>query len=262
MRSREWPDKLYDIAEPQLGHFTATQARAAGVHPVRLIQLHERGDIERVSRGVYRLSRFPLSPLGQYMEAVLWPQVRRPAAAPQARAVISHVSALALHELSEVSPAKIHITLPPALRVRREVPSHLVLHVASLAPDDIQIVEGVPVTTPARTIRDVHAAHLGPALVRRAIVDGRRTGRLTHDEADHLTRELLDESRGRGRGQPTSMTTTRATGIDVDGRSAKPTKSTNALRLQRKTRTKGGANTKGKTTTKKKVKPRSGARHR
>lgn len=189
MRSREWSDTLYDIAERQLGYFTASQAREAGVRQVRLVQLHQSGDIERVSRGVYRLMRFPLSPLGQYMEAALWPQVRRPGAL----AVISHVSALALHALSEVSPAKIHITLQPDLRVRRAVPRQMVVHFAPLSSGDIQVVEGVPVTTPVRTIRDVHAAQLGAALVRRAIADGRRTGRLTHDEADRLAHELLDE---------------------------------------------------------------------
>ena len=195
MRSREWSDKLYNIAESQLGYFTASQARSAGVHQVRLVQLQQSGDIERVSRGVYRLTRFPLSPLGQYMEAALWPQVRR----PDTLAVISHVSALALHELSEVSPAKIHITLQPDLRVRRAVPRQMVVHFAPLASGDIQVVEGVPVTTPIRTIRDVHAAHLGPALVRQAIADGRRTGRLTHAEADRLVRDLLDESAPRKR---------------------------------------------------------------
>jgi hypothetical protein len=190
MKSRQWPDTLYSIAESQLGYFTTAQAREAGVHPVRLIQLHQRGDIERVSRGVYRLVRFPVSPLGQYMEAALWPQVRR----PDARAVISHASALALHELSEVSPAKIHITLNPDLRLRRAIPPQLVLHFASLSPEDVQLVDGVPITTPERTIRDAHAAHLGPALIRRAIADGRRTGRLTQDTADRLTRELLADS--------------------------------------------------------------------
>jgi predicted transcriptional regulator of viral defense system len=202
MRAREWPDRLYDIAENQLGYFTAAQARAAGVHPVRLVQLHQRGDIERVSRGVYRLTRFPLSPLGEYMEAALWPQVRRPGA----RAVISHVSALALHELSEVSPAKIHITLPPELRIRRAVPFRLVLHIASLTPKDVQLVDGVPVTTPARTIRDAHAANLGPALIRRAIADALRTGRLTDDEAERLTRELLHEAIPRNKRPSTANT--------------------------------------------------------
>jgi hypothetical protein len=207
MRSRQWSTKLYDIAESQLGYFTAAQARAAGIHQVRLIQLHQSGDIERVSRGVYRLARFPVSPLGQYMEAALWPQVRR----PEARAIISHVSALALHELSEVSPAKIHITLPPDLRLRRAVPPQLVLHFAPLAPDDVQVVEGVPVTTVARTIRDVNAAHLGPALVRRAIADGRRTGRLTYDEADRLTRDLLADMPPRKRNTAKAAAETDAT---------------------------------------------------
>jgi len=193
MRSREWPDKLYDLAEGQAGYFTAAQARSVGVHQVRLVQLRQSGDIERTSRGVYRLGRFPISPLGQYMEAALWPQVRR----PDVHGVISHASALALHELSEVSPAKIHISLPPNLRVRRALPRQFVLHFEALDPADVQLVEGVPVTTPVRTIRDVHCAHIGPALVRRAIEDGRRTGRLTYDQADRLERELLGDQPAR-----------------------------------------------------------------
>ena len=72
-----------------------------------------RGDIERVTRGVYRLMRYPVSPLGQYMEAALWPQVRR----PDAHGVISHESALAIYGLSDASPAKVHVTLPLASRV-------------------------------------------------------------------------------------------------------------------------------------------------
>jgi hypothetical protein len=49
----------------------------------------------------------------------------------------------------------------------------------------------VPVTTAVRAIRDAHAAHLGPALIRQAITDGRRTGHLTLDDADQLEHELL-----------------------------------------------------------------------
>lgn len=187
MRHREWDTTLYTIAEGQLGYFTAAQARDAGVHQVRLIQLHGSGDIERVSRGVYRLARYPVSPLGHYMEAALWPQVRR----PEVRGVISHASALALYEISDVSPAKVHITLPVSFRVRRVVPRRLVLHYANLAEEDVRQIEGVPVTTAERTIRDAHADHLGPALVRQAIADGRRKGHLTFDAADRLERELL-----------------------------------------------------------------------
>jgi predicted transcriptional regulator of viral defense system len=187
MRRREWDKTLFEIAEGQLGYFTAAQARGAGVHQVRLVQLHRSGDIERASRGVYRLARYPVSPLGHYMEAALWPQVRR----PDARGVISHESALALYEISDVSPARVHITLPVSFRMRRAVPRGLVLHYADLAVEDVRQVEGVPVTTPERTIRDAQADDLGHALVRQAIADGRRRGHLTLDVADRLERELF-----------------------------------------------------------------------
>lgn len=184
---REWDKKIYVTAEGQLGYFTAAQAKAAGINQVRLLQLHQSGDLKRLSRGVYRLTRYPITPLGAYMEAVLWPQVRR----PDVRGVISHESALAIYGLSDVNPAKVHVTLPASTRVRRAVPPHFALHFADLAPSEVQEVEGIPVTTPERTIRDVHADHLGPALVRQAIADGRRTGHLTLDQADRLERELL-----------------------------------------------------------------------
>jgi hypothetical protein len=51
------------------------------------------------------------------------------------------------------------------------------------------------VTTPVRTIRDCHATHLGPALIRQAIADGRRSGRLTFREAAQLERELFPHRR-------------------------------------------------------------------
>lgn len=198
MKHRRWDTTLYELAEGHAGYFTAAQARDAGVHQVRLIQLHQRGDLERVTRGVYRLTRFPVSPLGQYMEAALWPQVRR----PDAHGVISHESALAIYGLSDASPAKVHLTLPTAFRIRRTLPDHLVLHYADLKPRDEQRVEGVPVTTPVRAIRDAHENHLGPVLVRQAIAGGRRTGHLTLAEADALERELLGTTR-RGRSRNT-----------------------------------------------------------
>lgn len=187
MHKRQWDTLLYGIAEDQAGYFTAAQARAAGLHQVRLVQLARQGDIERLSRGVYRFTRFPVSRLSHYMEAVLWPQVRRPDVA----GVISHQSALSIHELSDASPARVHVTLPTTVRIRREVPKGFTVHYADLAPAEVERVEGVPVTTPARAIRDAHASHIGNDLVRQAIADGRRSGALSMTEADRLERELL-----------------------------------------------------------------------
>lgn len=198
MRKRQWDTVLYGIAEDQAGYFTAAQARAAGLHQVRLVQLAKQGDVERVSRGVYRFTRFPVSQLGHYMEAVLWPQVRRPDVA----GVISHQSALTIHELSDVSPARIHVTLPTAVRLRRDIPSALVIHYADLDASQVERVQGIPVTTPARSIRDAHAVHLGNELIAQAIADGRRVGTLSKADADRLDRELLG-TRPKGR-RPTA----------------------------------------------------------
>ncbi len=195
MQKRRWDTVLYEIAEDQSGYFTAAQARAAGLRQVRLVQLVHQGDIERVTRGVYRFTRYPVTQLGHYMAAVLWPQVRR----PEVIGVISHQSALSIHGLSDVSPAQVHLTLPGSIRLRREVPRTLVIHHADLPAADVERVEGVPVTTPARSIRDTHAGHLGFALIAQAIADGRRSGALRMAEADRLERELLGAHAARRR---------------------------------------------------------------
>lgn len=182
--------KIYDCAEEQNGYLTVAQARAAGVTRQALTNMAARGSVDRVSWGLYRLVHFPATPLDQYVEATLW-------AAP-ARAVISHETALMIYELSDVNPAKVHVTLPRAARVRREMPAWLVVHRADLRPEELDVHEGIPITTPERAIRDCHATHLGPALVRQAIRDGARTGRLGAARARALETELLGSvSRGR-----------------------------------------------------------------
>ena len=179
-------EALYEIAEEQYGYLTTAQARTSGVSKQVLHQMVRRGDLERVSWGLYRLIHFPRSPHDQYVEATLWPL--------SVRGAISHESALALYGLSDVNPAKIHITVPRSFRVQREVPAVLVIHRADLKDAEISHHEGIPVTTPERAIRDCHAAHLGPALVRQAIEDGRRTGLLRRSKAESLMDELLGEA--------------------------------------------------------------------
>ena len=184
MPATTYPDTVFALAENRHGYFTAAEARAAGIPAVELVKMASRGVLERISWGVYRLTRFPLSPRAQYVEAVLWPQ-------RGGAGVLSHESALALHELSDVSPSKVHITVPPKHRVRRAIPRYLVVHHGLLDAQDVETVDTIPVTTPARTIRDCYAANLGLAVVRQAIADGRATGRLTRAEADTLEQELL-----------------------------------------------------------------------
>jgi len=178
---------VYEIAEGQQGYFTASQVIAAGVPGAHLPDMLRRGVVERVSRGVYRLAAYPRPATAQYMEASLWPGSH----SRDFQGVISHESALAFHELSDASPSKIHITVPRSLRIRRAVPRYLLVHHADLDPTEIEWHDGMPVTTPVRTIRDAHAAHAGPALLRQAIDDARRRGLIPAREAEALEAELF-----------------------------------------------------------------------
>lgn len=171
-------EELFALAEPQHGYFTSAQAKVAGLLQNTLTHMARRGALERVSRGVYRLANFPVSPLSQYIEAALWPQ--------GTTGVISHQSALAFHELSDASPAKVHITVAPQHRVRRDVPAYLVVHTARLEAPDVEVLNGVPVTTPVRTILDCHVAHVGHGLLRQAIAEGRANGKLLARDAAQL----------------------------------------------------------------------------
>lgn len=175
---------VFEIAADNYGYFTVEQAGEAAVSPKTLSAMARRGTLEHVSTGVYRVAAISPSPMAEYMEASLWPR------GPQG--VISHDSALVLHQLSDVNPAKIHITVPRSHRVMRAVPRLYVVHRADLPADDVVMVEGIPVTAPARTILDSHRAHLGPGLVRQAIEDGLRRGLLSSVQAERLAAECLE----------------------------------------------------------------------
>jgi predicted transcriptional regulator of viral defense system len=172
---------IADIAADHHGYVTQREARQAGIGAATLARMSERGTLARTSQGVYRVSLIPPGPLDQYMEATLWPY--------GVRGVLSHQTALELHGLSDVNPAKIHLTVPRAHRIQREVPALYVIHGADLDLADVTAHEGIPIVTPARAVRECHAAGLGPALVEQAIDDGRRRGVFTARDAARLRRE-------------------------------------------------------------------------
>ncbi len=179
-------ERLYALAEDQGGYFTIGQVRAARIDHIAILHMYRRGVVERISRGVYRLAQFPPVPSGQEFEATLWPTGGHHGV----QGVLSHQSALRFWELSDVNPSQVHITVPRRYRVRRTVPRYLRIHYDDLTSKDVTRQEGVPVTTPRRTIIDCAAAGLVPGLLRQAIADGRRTGQLTHREADTLSATL------------------------------------------------------------------------
>jgi hypothetical protein len=151
------PERLFDLAKEQDGYFTTTQAAELGVDATAISKAAARGRIEHVSRGVYRMTRFPHSPSRAHLwEAVLWPQ-----AASNVRGVLSHATALAVHGLADPNPQNVQLTVPKSFRVRRDLPAWLSLHRADLEEGDLVSVDGLPVTSVKRSVRDA-VPTLGP----------------------------------------------------------------------------------------------------
>jgi len=166
---------LYSIALEHDGVFTASEAREAGVSPHSLLQAERRGNVRRLSRGIYRLVNYPASEeRAQLWEAVLWPTLHRGIAE---LGVLSHLTALNLHyALLEYTPPRVSITIPRRMRVRRSRPNWLDVHVGQLSDSEVTSnIGGLPVTTLERTISDCIEAHVDRRLIERVIdaaVDG------------------------------------------------------------------------------------------
>jgi predicted transcriptional regulator of viral defense system len=150
-------DKLYQIAEAQAGYFTTGQAEAAGVDRPRLSRNAAAGRLQRVRRGVYRLTHFPRSRHEDLF--IAWLETGP-------HSVISHDSALGLYDLSDALPAAIHVTVPRTASRRRH---GLRLHTGRISPEEITSYEGLPVTTVARTIADVALEGLSEEVVEQAV---------------------------------------------------------------------------------------------
>lgn len=171
--------ELLEAANGQYGYVTADDARAGGVDPAFLRVMAHRGLLERTARGVYRFPIVPATALDQYMEAVLWPRTK---------AVLSHETALDLHDLCDVNPARIHITVPAGYRLRRIVPPMYQLHERDLDDSDVAMHEGIPIITVYRAIVDGIEANIGGHLLDQAVRTARARGLLAPQHLREIAR--------------------------------------------------------------------------
>src|SRR5271170_133128 len=125
-------DALYRVAEPQGGYFTSAQAARAGFSRKLLWHHRETGKLLRMAQGTYRLAHFPSS--GYEDLFVAWLRCGPHSA-------ISHESALALYDLSDVLPGKVHVTVPRTASRRR---NGVRLHTNRLQPRDVAKRDGLP----------------------------------------------------------------------------------------------------------------------
>ena len=172
-------DRLFAIAESQDGYFTMAQALEAGFARSTHSYHVKAGNWVREQRGIYRLRRFPITETGYLVPWALWSRNRR----GEIEGVYSHTTALALRNLSDANPSKLHMTVPPGFRRNSETPPVLVLHKARLAPDEMIQERGYALTSPMRAIIDSAASgDADPDMLRHALDEGMKRGLITRRE--------------------------------------------------------------------------------
>ena len=196
---KEAERRLHEIAQSQQGFFTTKQAIRAGFAEKTHSYHVNAGNWIREHRGIYRLADFPTAERPDLMLWYLWSQNRREA--PEG--TYSHDTALSLHELSDLMPSKLHMTVPKVFRRTSEIPEILVLHRADLDPSDVQEIHGVRVTRPLQTIVDllrsghVDRSQLKQAVeeaIRRGLIGKREIDRMPHDPVQTSLRELAGQT--------------------------------------------------------------------
>lgn len=167
-----------ELAAGQWGLLTTAQAEREGVTRLHLSRLTDAGVLERVDRGVYATAASPAD--HRHLRATwLTLDPARTAeerlADPVNAGVASHTSAASLHRLGDLLDDTPEFTIPHRKQSRREIR----IHRRPLTDIDITIVDGLPTTTPERTIADLlrdghdpdHVAHIIGQGVRRGVID-------------------------------------------------------------------------------------------
>lgn len=158
------------MAAEQAGYFSAAQALEKGYsYPAQRYHV-ERGSWTRVDRGIFRLPEWPSSPHEDLVRWTLW---------SRHRAVVSHATAVAVHELGDVMPSRVHLTVPPGFRARA---AGVVLHTGTLSASDIEHREGFSVTTPLRSILDTATYGIEIDHLARVVQEAVQRGLTSHEQ--------------------------------------------------------------------------------
>jgi predicted transcriptional regulator of viral defense system len=191
MSDSQAPDAvaLNQVSYGQDGYFTSRQAREAGFSPQLLAHHVRSGRYEHVRRGLYRLRGYPGSSHEEVRAKWL--------AVGAERAVVSHESALDLHDLSDVLPNSVHLLVDRDDRGIRRLQG-VTLHTTTraLEPSEVVSREGIRVTDPVRSILDAAAAGTAPdqivMAVRQALHEGLTTRRSLLALADRRGGHVAD----------------------------------------------------------------------
>lgn len=167
---------LMEYAKSMKGVVTRSEVIALGISSSTLDRMVINGVLDRPRPGIYTLPGLRDDHL-----TMLHVACRKLAA------VVSHMSAAAIHELSTYSYMKPTVSVPR--RRTKELLGVTVHQLTDLTDDHIEVVDGLPVTTPERTVIDLAMVVSENRL--EAIVDNAlASNRLELDQLTELHSEL------------------------------------------------------------------------
>lgn len=137
--------RLVALAVEQRGHFTSAQAVELGYTHQNQSHHTKAGNWTRLSRGMFRLTELTPGRFDELAQWELW---------SGGYAVVSHQTALAVHEIDQFDSSAVHLTVPRDFTM---TDPGVTLHRADLYPKEIANAGGFWVTTPVRTIIDIAA---------------------------------------------------------------------------------------------------------
>jgi predicted transcriptional regulator of viral defense system len=186
MRASPWR-AVVRFAAMQGGLISAGQAVELGCSLKQLSKYVQSGKLERVQRALYRVADLPPGEHDDLMAVWLWSRTE---------GVLSHETALYLHDLSNALPVKAHITLPSSWKRRVvRIPSDVVVHYDDLLSSERGWVGALPVTTVRRTLLDCLHGSLAPELVEQAFAQAAARGLISSQET--VSAPFVSFSRGR-----------------------------------------------------------------
>jgi len=179
MRARDALRELAEISASQWGMVTSAQAATRGVTRLDLSRLTESGDLLRLAHGIYKDAG---APSGAHLDVRAAWLSSDPARLASDRlddghrgVVISGQTAAWLHDIGDLRSNRTELTTPVRRQTQR---ADLHYRQRDLPKEDVTIRDGLPVTTPERTIADLVEDRTDLSIVANALRDASRKSEL------------------------------------------------------------------------------------
>lgn len=167
---------LEELSSMQWGLVATGQAKQIGIERLWLSRLMDRGVIHRIRHGAYALPSATHGPLQELQAAWLTTDRTRTLedrVMSDNNIVVSHISASNVHELGDLVATRHEFS---STTRRQTAQQDIHFYRRELAPEDITLIDGLPVTSVARTIADLAGRHVDFDHLAQAVKDAFNKG--------------------------------------------------------------------------------------